>query len=134
MVVEDDLPVLALISEILESSGHVILKASAASQAFQKFEEVDASVDLVIADVNLPGTSGLRMALEFWSLLPNLSIILTSGHTPDMWNEDEFLELTELPSDCVAVLQKPFLPAALLETVSRFVSVPRPGFAVARAS
>ena len=84
LVVEDEPSILTLMSEILESSGHVILKAPAASQAFQKFEEVDARVDLVIADVNLPGTSGLRMALELRSLLPNLSIILTSGYTPDM--------------------------------------------------
>jgi two-component system cell cycle sensor histidine kinase/response regulator CckA len=134
LVVEDEPSILTLMSEILESSGHVILKASAASQAFQIFEEVDARVDLVIADVNLPGTSGLRMALELRSLLPNLSIILTSGYTPDMWNEDDFVEFNEVPSDCVAVLQKPFLPSALLAAVSRFVSVPKPGYAVAKAS
>ena len=135
LLVEDDPCILALMSEVLESSGHVLLKASAVEQALQKFEEADASIDLVIADVNLPGTSGIRIALELRSLLPNLAIVLTSGHTPDMWDEHDLAKLNEVPSESVAVLQKPFLPATLLQTVSRFVSIPfKPKPALLRAA
>jgi len=135
LLVEDDPCILALMSEVLESSGHVLLKASAVEQALQKFEEADASIDLVIADVNLPGTSGIRVALELRSLLPNLAIVLTSGYTPDMWDVRDVAELNELPSESVAILQKPFLPATLLQTVSRFVSVPiKPGTALEKTA
>jgi len=135
LLVEDDPCILALMSEVLESSGHVLLKASAVEQALQKFEEADASIDLVIADVNLPGTSGIRVALELRSLLPNLAIVLTSGYTPDMWDVRDVAELNELPSESVAILQKPFLPATLLQTVSRFVSAPiKPGTALEKTA
>jgi DNA-binding response OmpR family regulator len=135
LLVENEPSILTLMSDILEPSGHVLLKASAVDQAFQKFDEADAGIDLVIADVNVPGTSGIRVALELRSLLPNLGIVLTSGHTPDMWNEEEMAELNELPVGSVAILQKPFLPATLLRTVSRFVSIPfRRGIALAKAA
>ena len=135
LLVEDEPSILALMSEVLESSGHVLLKASAVEQALQKFEEADASIDLVIADVNLPGTSGIRVALDLRSLLPNLAIVLTSGHTPDMWDVRDVAKLNELPSESVAVLQKPFLPATLLQTVSRFVSAPiKPGTALEKTA
>lgn len=135
LLVEDDPFILTLMSVILEPSDHVLLKASGVEEAFERFDEADASIDLVIADVNLPGTSGIRVALELRSLLPNLAIILTSGHTPDLWNPQDVLELNELPFESVAVLQKPFLPATLLRIVSQFVSVPfRTGMALAKAS
>ena len=135
LLVEDEPFILTLMSVTLEPTGHVLLKASGIEEAIQRFEEADANIDLVIADVNLRGASGIRIALELRSLLPNLAIILTSGHTPDMWNPQDVLELNELPSESVAVLQKPFLPATLLQTVSRFVSVPfRIGMALAKAS
>lgn len=124
LLVEDEPSILALMSDILEPSGHVLLKASAVEQALQRLGEADANIDLLIADVNLPVTSGIRVALELRSLLPNLAVILTSGYTPDMWNKHDLAELSELPLDSIAVLQKPFLPGALLQTVSQFVSVP----------
>jgi len=135
LLVEDEPSILALMSEVLESSGHVLLKASGVEEALHRFDEADASIDLVIADVNLPGTSGIRVALELRLLLPNLAIVLISGHTSDMWNPQDVAKLNELPSESVAVLQKPFLPAALLQTVSRFVSIPiKPGMAPAKTA
>lgn len=123
LIVEDEPLILTLMTLILEPLGHNLLKASTVAEAFQHFEETDASIDLLIADVNLAVNSGIRVALEFRSLLPNLRIILTSGHTPDMWPEPEATEIGELPTDSLAVLQKPFRPANLLEVVSRFVEI-----------
>jgi CheY-like chemotaxis protein len=135
LVVEDDPSVLNLMCVILEPSGYVVLKASTVEEALRRFDEADASVDLLIADVNLPGTSGIRVALELRSLLPNLAIVLTSGFTPDMWNPRDVFELDELPYESVAILQKPFLPVTLLQMVSRFVGSPfRPGMALAKVS
>lgn len=134
LLVEDDPSILSLMSAILEPSGHLVLKASAAEQAYLRFDEADASVDLLIADVNLPVTSGIRIAVELRSLLPNLGIVLTSGYTPDMWDQGEVAELNRLASDSVFVLQKPFAVANLVQAVSRFVSIRLPGVALAKAS
>jgi CheY-like chemotaxis protein len=135
LIVDDEPSVLDFMSVALESSGHILLKASTVEEAYERFDDADASIDLLIADVNLRGTSGIRVAVEFRSLLPNLAVVLTSGYMPDLWDQDELAELNELAFNSLEVLQKPFVPATLLQTVSRFVSVSlKPEIALAKAS
>lgn len=135
LLVDDEAYVLSLMCACLEGSGHVLLKASTAEEAYARFEEADAGIGLLIVDVNLRGTSGIRVALELRSLLPNLAVILTSGYTPDMWDQDDLAALNELTAESIGVLQKPFLPATLLKAVSRFLNVPlRAGVALAKAA
>jgi len=123
LILEDEPSIMKLTSMILEPLGHTILEAATAEEALQQFEESDGRIDLLIADVTLPVSSGIEVALELRSLLPYLRIILTSGYPPHMWNEQDAAELSELPSDSVATLQKPFMPALLLQTVARYVGM-----------
>jgi CheY-like chemotaxis protein len=134
LILEDEPSILKLMAVILGPLDHRLLKASTVDEAFQRWEG-DGGIDLLIADVNLPGGSGLRVALNLRSLLPNLKIIVTSGHTPDMWAAQELAELYELPPDSVAVLQKPFVPAALLNAVRQFTeTVSQPASALIKAA
>ncbi len=123
LLLEDDAVLSKFIPMVLMPLGHIVLQATTAEEAFQRFEESDGHIDLLIADVSLPRSSGIRVALEFRALLPYLRIIVTSGYPPEMWNDQDAAELLELPSDSVATLQKPFAPAQLLEVVSRFVGM-----------
>jgi CheY-like chemotaxis protein len=135
LLLEDESLVAALVASILKPLGHVILAASTAEEAFRRFDEADGSIDLLIADVNLPVASGIRVALELRSLLPNLRIILTSGYPTSMWSERDVAELDKLPSDSLAILQKPFLAGTLRSMVSRFLMVPlQQGTALAKAA
>jgi CheY-like chemotaxis protein len=124
LVLEDDVSILALVRLVVEQNGYAVLGATSAQEAFERFEENDGQVDLLIADVTLPVSSGIRVALELRSLLPNLRIILTSGFPESMWNGQDAAELDELPSDSVITLQKPFVPAALLGSVHRLIGLP----------
>jgi CheY-like chemotaxis protein len=124
LVLDDDSAILALIRMVIESSGYAVLEATSAQEAFERFEENDAQVDLLIADVTLRESSGIRVALELRSLLPYLRIIITSGFPTDMWNDQDAAELNELPSDSVIALQKPFDPATLLNSVHRLIGLP----------
>src|SRR5438270_4984273 len=108
LVLEDDASILALISMVIENNGYAVLAATSAREAFDRFEENDAQVDLLIADVTLPESSGIRVALELRSLLPNLKIIIMSGFPSEMWNQQDGADLEEFPSDSVIALQKPF--------------------------
>ncbi|MGA2115694.1 MAG: hypothetical protein ABSH56_13210 [Bryobacteraceae bacterium] len=92
-------------------------------QAFRRFEESDGDIDLLIADVTLPVSSGIRVALELRCFLPNLRIVLTSGYPADMWNEQDAAKLSELPSDSVAILQKPWVPGLMRQAVATLVSL-----------
>ena len=121
LILEDNSSIMSLMRMILKPMGHKLLESATAEEALTRFEEIDRSVDLLIADVNLPDSSGVQVAMQLRSVLPRLRIILTSGYPPGMWNDQDNADYNELPSDCVMTLQKPFLPAALLDCVSRSI-------------
>jgi len=126
LVVEDDPSILALIRFVLIGDGYSVSEAASAEQAFERFEEHDAQVDLLIADVTLPVGSGIQVALELRSLLPFLKIIITSGFPKAMWDDQKSKELDDLPYDSVVILQKPFVPATLLESIHQLIGLPYP--------
>lgn len=123
LVLEDEPSVMAVIRMVLAPLGHRLLEARTAEEAFLRFEESSGRIDLLIADVTLPVSSGIRVALEFRSWLPYLRIILTSGYPPSMWDEQDAAELSELPSDSIVTIQKPFRPRVLEQAVARFVGM-----------
>ena len=77
-----------------------------------------------MADVTLPSSSGIRVALEYKCCFPRLKIVIMSGYPASMWNEQDAAEFDEIPSDSVTVMQKPFTPAVLLSTVRRLIGIP----------
>lgn len=122
-MLEDNPSIMGLIRLVLMPLGHTVLEATTAEEAFFRFEESDGGIDLLIADVTLPVSSGIRVALELRSLLPYLRIILTSGYPPSMWDEQDAAELSELPSDSIATIQKPFEPSQLQQAVAHFIGM-----------
>jgi CheY-like chemotaxis protein len=121
LVLENDPSVKFLIRLILQPSGHTLVEVGTAEEAFQQFEETGGKVDLLITNVSLPASSGIRVGLGLRALYPRLRIILTSGDATEMWNDQDAAEFNEIPSDSVVVLQRPFLPATLLDKVTRFM-------------
>jgi len=123
LVLEDEPSIMIVIRMVLAPMGHNLLEARTAEEACVRFRESDGMIDLLIADVTLPVSSGIRVALEFRSRLPYLRTILTSGYPPDMWDEQDAAELSELPSDSIVTLQKPFTPKFLQQAVARFAGM-----------
>jgi CheY-like chemotaxis protein len=120
LILEDDPWAIFLIRLTLQRSGHTLIEASTEQEAFERFEEAGGQVDLLIAKLNLPVSSGIRVGLGLRALHSRLKIVILSGHAPEMWSDQDAAELNELPSDSVVVLPNPFLPAALLDKVTRF--------------
>jgi hypothetical protein len=88
LILDDEAAVRRRLRSTLAPLGHVLLEAATAEEAVRCFEETDSGLDLLIADVHLPmGTSGVRVALEFRSLLPRLRILLISGFPPSLWDD-----------------------------------------------
>jgi len=125
LILDDEAGIRRRLRRILEPIGHVILEAATADEALRRFEETDAGLNLLIADVHLPlGRSGVSVALELRSLLPGLRIILTSGFPQSLWDDQDAAEWSEIPSDSVITLTKPFLGADLLQAVYRLIGPP----------
>lgn len=122
LILEDEPVVMALIRRVL-SKRYAILESTTAEEALQRFSEHHCAVDLLIADVTLPVSSGIRVALELRGANQALRIILTSGYPPEMWPDQDAAELNEIPSGSVATLLKPFLPATLQEMVAALIGL-----------
>jgi two-component system, cell cycle sensor histidine kinase and response regulator CckA len=122
LVLEDESAVMRLFRRVLD--GYTILEATTAEEARQRFIENGRHLDLLIADVILPKSSGIHTALLLREASSQLRIVLTSGYPRSMWSDQDAIDLRQLGSDSVVFLQKPFLPTTLLKTVHSCIGRP----------
>lgn len=124
LVLEDELALLSLLHHVLGRHGYTILEASSAEQAFREFNRSDRQIDLLIADVSLPGISGVQVALVLRLEAPDLRVILTSGYPSSAWSVRDSANLRRLGSESVNVLLKPFASQALLNMIVELIGAP----------
>jgi len=125
LILDDEPAIRTLIRHTLDPLGHVILEAASAHEAFLRLREADAGLNLLIAEVSLPcGPSGVQVALELLFLRPFLRIILICRFPLNLWDDQGAAECSELPSDSVVILEKPFYPAELRRAVYGLIGLP----------
>lgn len=113
LLVEDEDFVRKVTGEVLESAGYRIVSARCAREALEALEaqqKCPDAVDLLLADVILPGKTGHQLAYEFGGLCPNARILLMSGYA-------EQLALGGLSTHGKRYLAKPFSSRTLLRRV-----------------
>ena len=94
-----------------------LIEATTAEEALRLFIEHGRQLDLLIADVKLPRSTGIQVALLLRTEILNLPVLLTSGNSPGSWDERDFADLGRLGSDSVSILGKPFHPQVVLNAV-----------------
>jgi len=117
-----------LMSHVLVRRGYVVWESSNAEEAITRFLDVKGQIDILVADVNLPSSTGIQVALLLRGELPTLRVILTSGYARCDWQGRDAADLERLGLDSLKILQKPFMPQALLNCIQELNEVP---FAVA---
>ena len=79
LVVDDEIGIRELLSEILGDEGHSVLLADSAQQARDVRER--NPVDLVLLDIWMPDTDGVTLLKEWSSTgLLSMPVIMMSGH------------------------------------------------------
>lgn len=118
LIVEDDADLVETYSDLLEAKGYVTTSASSAADAIQL--AVSAEPSIVILDLNLPGSSGIRV-LDFirgYKPLENTKILVVTGHS-EMTNP-ELVEKADI------VLSKPVSNEQLLAMIGRLLRLLKP--------
>jgi DNA-binding response OmpR family regulator len=110
LLVEDDAFVRKVIGEALESAGYRLLIAGSAEESLEARQESSRAVDLLLADVVLPGMGGHALAAAFGGLHPHARILLMSGYA-------EQVALFRLSHCGSQYLAKPFSTHTLLRRV-----------------
>jgi DNA-binding NtrC family response regulator len=117
LVVDDELGIRALLSEILTDEGHTVELAENAAQARQVRESLRP--DLVLLDIWMPDVDGITLLKE-WSAGGQLSmpVIMMSGHG----TIDTAVEATKVGAS--AFLEKPITLQKLLRAVEQALVKP----------
>lgn len=110
LVVDDEIGIRELLSEILGDEGHAVLLADSASQARAIREK--SQVDLVLLDIWMPDTDGVTLLKE-WATTGKLTmpVIMMSGHA----TIDTAVEATRIGA--LDFLEKPITLQKLLSAV-----------------
>jgi DNA-binding NtrC family response regulator len=126
LVVDDELGIRALLSEILTDEGHTVELAENAAQARQVRESLRP--DLVLLDIWMPDVDGITLLKE-WNGggLLTMPVIMMSGHG----TIDTAVEATKVGAS--AFLEKPITLQKLLRAVEQALVKPGPKGAAAPA-
>ena len=124
LVLDDEPAVIKLLRHVLKE--YELIEATTAEQALRLFIGRDRQIDLLVADVSLPTSSGIQVALLLRLALPNLPVILTSGYPVSAWNDGDFADMERLGSRSVIIIQKPFEPQVLSNAVHELIKSRRP--------
>ncbi|GAB2902926.1 response regulator [Paralcaligenes sp. KSB-10] len=126
LVVDDEIGIRELLSEILYDEGHTVELAENAAQA--RAARLRARPDLVLLDIWMPDTDGVSLLKEWGSQgLLDMPVIMMSGHA----TVDTAVEATRIGA--VDFLEKPITLQKLLKTIAAGLARPvlSPGLAAA---
>ncbi len=119
LVVDDELGIRALLSEILADEGHSVELAENAAQARACRDRMRP--DLVLLDIWMPDVDGITLLKEWGaSALLNMPVIMMSGHG----TIDTAVEATRFGA--IAFLEKPITLQKLLRAVEQGLAKPAP--------
>ena len=110
LLVDDDTEVRAVAATMLRDAGHEVVEAGSAGAALERLDRAGAEIGLMIADVVMPGMSGIELARVVLAERPELPILFITGFAG-----------TNAPLDEAGpdrVLRKPFRAAELTAKVA----------------
>jgi CheY-like chemotaxis protein len=116
-VVEDEEPLRLLVIEVLRRRGYKVIEAKSGAEALRIWPQHREDVQVLLTDIVMPdGVSGWELAKRLQSDKAGLSVIYTSGYSPDFVDEDgRFLEGR-------VFLQKPYDPETLVDKIRACIS------------
>jgi DNA-binding response OmpR family regulator len=123
LVVDDDEQTVLMVQELMEVKGFEVLPATSPEEARRVAETHPGTIDLLITDVVMPGTSGYVLSEQVKRCRPEIRVLFMSGFVVvpahyGLSGEDRGLE----PG--AAILAKPFTGSRLHEKVREVLGAP----------
>jgi CheY-like chemotaxis protein len=111
LLVEDEEPVRQLATRILRDHGYTVLEAATGDAALGLSQTYAGRIDLLLADVTLPGMGGAELAGHLTRANSGIKVLFVSGYPEQALMHQGRLALA------AAVLHKPFAATTLLQAV-----------------
>lgn len=106
LIVDDEIHIRALLRRLLAREGHACEVAASADEAWEVLGR-DA-YDLVLSDVNMPGTSGLELAPRIAERFPETPVVMVTGI------DDPKVARRAVDSGAYGYIIKPFEPNEII--------------------
>jgi DNA-binding NtrC family response regulator len=111
LIVDDEPPLLRMMSLYLERKGYRVTVAGSAAKARSELAAAPGRFQVVVLDATLPGTTLAELANEILAAEPAARVLAASGYPVDMSG------LEAAAPGRVAFLHKPFSPEMLATVV-----------------
>jgi two-component system sensor kinase len=118
LVVDDEAPVRAVMTAVLEAHGYRVLTAKEGAEALALYAKHQAEVRLVITDMMMPGMDGAATIRALRQQDPALPVLATSGLTNATGKPAD-----PRPAGANGFLQKPYTATDLVEAVAAALEV-----------
>jgi len=112
LYVDDEEQVTHIAARILERAGFQVTCFARPESALDAVRRGPDRFEVVVADVNMPGMSGIELARELRRLRPGLALVLTTG------NLTQGLEAEAAKLGIERILEKPYSMAELRDAVA----------------
>lgn len=106
LVVDDNPDVRHLAKRLLETAGHSVITAADGAQALRLYAQHQEGIVLLLTDVTMPNIGGLELANCVRGMNSQIPVLFMSGDVSSAYLGAQLIE-------------KPFRPADLIETVDR---------------
>ena len=113
LVVDDEPPLLKMVSTYLRRLGYVVVTAGSTEQAWKEVAAAPHTFAVAVLDATM---SGMRMAARILAASPRLCVIAASGYPVDI------SQLEAGAPGRVMFLHKPFSPEMLGQAVRRMIA------------
>ena len=113
LIVDDEMEILELTAEALESFNYTPLKAENAEEALNMYKADPADIDLILLDLNMPGMGGKKCLEKLLEFDPDVKVVIASGysahgHSGDFLNQGAmgFMEKPYQINDLATLVRK----------------------------
>jgi PAS domain S-box-containing protein len=113
LVLDDDVPVVTSLADVLKAERCVVHTATIPSAAFGILRNM--KVDAVVSDVVMPEMDGYEFYLRVKEEMPSLPVILMTGY---YYDKDHIIKRSRLEGLEGAIFNKPINPAKLRELLT----------------
>jgi PAS domain S-box-containing protein len=116
LVIDDEAAIREVAHRVLTSAGYQVMTAANGSEALGLLRDGKIAVNLILADVVMPGMTGPAFAAQARAMCPGLPVLFMSGY------EQQEAGAEDWPGPGAKVIGKPFSRAALLARVSQMLT------------
>lgn len=120
LIAEDDDSMRGFLTLALEKAGHRVTPCADGLAAYKAAEDFGASVDLLLADIVMPGMDGIELSQRVSKLYPHVKILFITGFSAVA------MDAGLARNDNAKVLSKPFHLNDLVKQVNEILAKSTP--------